>query len=509
MSCNETVSPMKLFGAGFAHITLLKNAKGECVDPPQVVQVPAIQNFSSDFVKADVKTMHGNKQWALAAAQGKMSCEISFECGEMHAQYLNNICLAQTFKKGGSIIYSDNVGHDLPDTAAVIARIQNVRTFNLGNLIANTSLTIKQGAAHVAATLVGGTADLVSGQYRFSQKTYEFAKDDVGKEAKISWVCLDKTTQGGVIGTDVVTTITIPSKRTVMMNAWSKFTSISGGLIKDAYSTSATPAVGHYSVQDNGTFIFNSAQTATVLSVNVTTHTTDGIVMKSTIATLPAAGYVAIVNPPSASSFVADAGVILSGGVIAGLAIGDSFAKNASPATGQYDVDLGGIYTFAAADVNAVVKVNFVPDYMAIAASSPGGDIIKDKGVMNQNGMPFTRVALVQPLSLANDQYATDDAGNYFFDWTNRLDKLYISFEYETPDGATTTVENNDMGSTPIMALDFSQSFEGRQCTFKFAKVVPKAGSFSTKQDDFGMTKFSFEAFAQREGGKVADLSFS
>jgi len=509
MACEDTISPLPLFGAGFVHITLLKDALGNCVDPPQVVQVPAAQNFSGDFVKSDIKMMHGNKQWALHAAQGKMSCEISFECGELHAQILNNMYLGQTFKKGGTLIYRDNKGNDIADTTVQNVRIQNVRTFNLGKQVANTSLTIKQGATHVAATLVGGIAPLASGFYRWGQNTYEFSPDDVGKEAKVTWVCLDPSTQGGSIGTTVVTTLTIPAKRIVKFNAWNGLQSISGtGLTRDTYTSSATPANNHYTTQDNGIFTFNSAQTATSLAARTVSHLTDGVGMKSVIATLPSAAYAAIVNPPSTSSFVTDQGVTLASGTIAGFAIGDSLTSHATPTTGQYDVDSGGVYTFAAADANAVVRAEFIPDYMTVKAISPDGDIITDKGVRNQDGMPFTRVALIQPLALAKDQYATDDAGNYFFDWTNRLDTVYIDFEYETTSGATTSIDNLEMGSTPIMALDFSGSAEGAEWLFKYAKIVPKSGSFSTKLDDYGSYKFTFEALAKRNGGKVADISF-
>jgi hypothetical protein len=70
-------------------------------------------------------------------------------------------------------------------------------------------------------------------------------------------------------------------------------------------------------------------------------------------ATIPASPFQLTVTPPSSGTFVRDLGVIDANGA--------PMTKVASaPATGQYSVNAGGQYTFAAADVGKVVFINYV-----------------------------------------------------------------------------------------------------------------------------------------------------
>ena len=82
-------SPQVVFGSGHVHITQIKDAQGNLLTPPQVIAAPAVTNVSADFGKADVKTMTGQREFAIHAAQGKKSTEISFECGELYVQMLS------------------------------------------------------------------------------------------------------------------------------------------------------------------------------------------------------------------------------------------------------------------------------------------------------------------------------------------------------------------------------------------------------------------------------------
>ena len=115
--------PQVVFGAGHVHITLVKDAKGNKVIPPQVIAAPAVQNISADFGKADTKMMYGQKEFAIHAAQGKKTTEVSFECGELYAQMLNQLYFGQSVSAGSQIIYRDNTGKELISNYQTDAKI--------------------------------------------------------------------------------------------------------------------------------------------------------------------------------------------------------------------------------------------------------------------------------------------------------------------------------------------------------------------------------------------------
>lgn len=486
--------PQVVFGAGHVHITQVSDANGNKIIPPQVIAAPAVQNVSADFGKSDVKQMYGQSEFSIHAAQGKKTTEVSFECGEIYANLLNQLYFGQSVTAGSHVMFRDQTGVVIPESYSTNIKISNKKTFNLGKVTANTSVTI----AGVAATVSTSTV-ITTGKYKYANGLYSFSLDDAGKTAQLTYTVL-----GGVT---VVSTLKIPKSGLFNTFLFSKTTLVAktgvvGYFTNIAYSqTSAVPAVAEYQTASNGVYIFNSAE---AVSVTIT-HTTHGVSVSSLVAALPAAGYITIIDPPASSVFVQDNGVLLlsnSGTAMTGVTVGNPLAVNAAPISGQYTVT-NGMYTFAAADAGDTVTAYYTTDYEYFTMKPPGdGNFIADKGVRNQDGMPFTRVALTTPVSLLYNQYAMSDNGAYYFDITNNGDRVYIDYEYESTAGATLAITNNEMGSTPIVSLDISGKAEGQEWLIKYPRAVPKAFGFATKMDDFSMYKITFEVIADR----VSDL---
>lgn len=176
--------PQVVFGAGHVHITQIKDALGNAVTPPQVIAAPAVQNISADFGKADVKLMYGQKEFALHAAQGKKSTEVSFECGELHANMLNALYFGQSLTAGSNIIYRDMSGTAMPDSYTKSYKVNSKRIINLAGFAADssTSTLVSVDNTTVMEKITDATATLATNQYRVTAAgVYTFAQADKNK----------------------------------------------------------------------------------------------------------------------------------------------------------------------------------------------------------------------------------------------------------------------------------------------------------------------------------------
>lgn len=500
--------PQVVFGSGHVHITQVKDALGNTVTPPQIIAAPAVQNVSADFGKADVKMLHGQKEHAIHAAQGKKTTEVSFECGELYVKMLNALYFGQSVSSGSHTIYRDVHGTDIPESYRSSAvKIGNRRTFHLGKWLSTTSVTIG-GSAATAST----STNLATLTYGGSYGNFRFSANDVGKSATINW-----TIPSSAGTTTVATSFKIPSTLAVNLNAFNGNVSAKltaspyTGMFKKSFTNSYLSADSNeYAVSPSGVFILASS-VGSFTDITIT-HTTSSVVMTSVVATVPAASYCFIVDPPSSTSFVSDLGVILTtnvGTAMTGVSAGEYMTKvgSGTPVSGEYKVDANGIYTFAAADNLDIVSIDYTTDFEFITVSPPSdGAFVADKGVRNTEGMPLTRVALTSPISLLRDQYSVSDSGSYYFDFTNRGDTVYLDYEYSTDSGVTLNIENNDIGSTPIVSIDISGVAEGQEWLIKYPRAVPKAFGFATKQDDFGTYKVTFEVIADRVSNRVGTV---
>lgn len=491
--------PQVLFGAGSAHVTPTRDAKGNKIAVPQVISLPEVMDINAGFGKSDVKTAHGQRQYAIHAARGKSTIEVSFTCGETYLRAINALYFGQTVKSGSHRIYRDSTGTEIPEGSRTQIKINTKKTFHLGKWVSNTSVAI----AGSNATLATG-ATIFTGQYKVSGGRYSFSASDVGKEAKLTYVVAG--------GATVVSTFKIPptlSFSTVLLtkvNSVNK-TNVTGYFTRDTYNPAGiAPIVAHYQASANGIMVFAPTE---AVSVTIS-HNTNGVAVSSLVASLPAAGYNCIIDPPSSALFVGNIGIELVsdyGTAMTGVAVGETLTQSATPTSGQYDLSNVGIYTFAAADAGDDVRISYTTDFMFLTVSPPGdGEFIADKGVVNTDGLPLTRVELTSPISLLRDQYAVSGAGDYYFDNSNRGDTVYIDYEYATAEGGTLVIENLDMGSTPRVALDISGSAEGQEWLVQYPNAIPKSYEFATKTDDFAQYKITFEVVADRRSRTVGTL---
>lgn len=493
--------PQVVFGAGHVHITQVKDALGNKITPPQVIAAPAVQNVAADFGKADVKTLHGQKEFAIHAAQGKKSTEVSFECGELYLKMLNALYFGQSVESGSLAIRRDTAGTLVPEYYERSVKITAARkSFQINNLVSVTGVLING----VAAAAYTGSEAVPTGQYKVSNGMFSFAAANANKYTTITYVAV-----GGVT---VSSQLKIPETLSFNSHDFTAQLTLTASLAfsREAYNIEgATPAVGSYQM-DKGIYIYNGAETRTNL---VITHTTDGQRVVSTIAALPTSAVGVIIDPPGSSVYVSTVSVrhTKSNGGMTGVALGDELtAGSGTPTTGQYVVTPSGqtaIYSFAVADVGETVKITYTTDFEYMVMTPPNaGEFVADKGVRNADGMPLTRVALTSPVSLLHNQYAVSNAGAYYFDSSNAGDRLFIDYEYSSSAGATLVIANNDMGSTPIVSLDISGTAEGQEWLIKYPRAIPKAFGFATKMDDFGTYKITYDVLAERMSGKVGTV---
>lgn len=149
----------------------------------------------------------------------------------------------------------------------------------------------------------------------------------------------------------------------------------------------------------------------------------------TTGAAIPATPYKITVTPPNSGTFVADMGVISATGYPMTCVTG-------TPATGQYAVTTGGVYTFAAADTGKTVFINY--EYTVASANA----------------------ALAQ----------------------------------------TQNVMNLPMGYAPQFKADLCISYQGKLTTFSIQQAVTTKMSIGFKNEDFAIPEFDFQAMDPGNG---------
>lgn len=135
-----------------------------------------------------------------------------------------------------------------------------------------------------------------------------------------------------------------------------------------------------------------------------------------------------------------------------------------------------------------------------ITVTPPGsGSFGRDLGVISSTtGLPLTRVAS----SPAAGQYSVDAAGEYTFAAADTGKTVFINYEYtSSAAGATnSTIMNLPMGSTPTFICDLVMPYQGKTLKLKLHKCASSKLSLATKQDDYTIPDFDFEAVALPTG---------
>lgn len=136
----------------------------------------------------------------------------------------------------------------------------------------------------------------------------------------------------------------------------------------------------------------------------------------------------------------------------------------------------------------------------AVTITPPdSGTFVADLGVTNAlTGVALTRVASAP----ATGQYSLTN-GVYTFAAADTLKPVLISYEYTKANDTTSklfAISNNLMGYTPTFSALFYNEYMGKKLVMKLnANVMGKQG-LPFKNDDFTMTDFDAEAFADASG---------
>lgn len=145
-----------------------------------------------------------------------------------------------------------------------------------------------------------------------------------------------------------------------------------------------------------------------------------------------------------------------------------------------------------------------------ISATPPGnGTFTRDFGVINSNGVPMNRVAGTP----ATGQYSVSAGGQYTFAAADTGKTVFINYEYSVsaanaPGATRSTVLNLAMGTTPTFSADLFLPYQDRSMKLSLHNCVANKLALSSKQDDFLLPDFSFDAFADPLG-RVLSYSLS
>lgn len=138
---------------------------------------------------------------------------------------------------------------------------------------------------------------------------------------------------------------------------------------------------------------------------------------------------------------------------------------------------------------------------------SNSGTFTRDLGVINATtGLPYTRVASAP----TTGQYTVSGAGVYLFATADAGKSVFINYEYTaTVTGAVkSTVMNLPMGYSPSFQADLYMPYQGKQMKLRLFSCTGSKLSLATKQDDFMVPDFDFEAYAL-PSGQVFEYSLS
>ncbi len=121
----------------------------------------------------------------------------------------------------------------------------------------------------------------------------------------------------------------------------------------------------------------------------------------------------------------------------------------------------------------------------------------QDLGVRDANGLPMTRVASAP----TTGQYSVA-AGVYTFAAADTTLTVFISYQYTatSTSAAKSTILNLAMGYAPTFRLDLSLPYAGKAMIVTLPNVISSKMGMATKQDDFLIPEFDFEAFAGSNG---------
>lgn len=193
------------------------------------------------------------------------------------------------------------------------------------------------------------------------------------------------------------------------------------------------------------------------------------------------------------------------------LAIGRGKSKITGKAKlGQVQGDLYNSLFFGATKSSgevlaAIEEVGTIPGevpYTITVANAANFDT--DLGVIYaDNGKPLTRVAE----NPTEGQYSVDVAtGVYTFSTADGGKEVKINYLYTSNTGSTITISNQLMGVAPTFKVVLTEKFRNKTVTLILNACTSSKLTLPTKEEDFMISEFDFEAMAD-DAGNVGKIS--
>jgi hypothetical protein len=169
---------MILFGAGKLIAVPTTDAAGNAIAVPTPVTIAVLQDVSVDF-DFETKTLHGEKQFAVAVARGKAKIGWKAKTGDFSAAALGSLLLGAqptASRKGAVIDFATAVPASSPYTITIAPPDTGTFVADLGVTDVLTGKPLTRVATAPA-----------TGQYSLSAGVYTFAAADTGKGLLISY----------------------------------------------------------------------------------------------------------------------------------------------------------------------------------------------------------------------------------------------------------------------------------------------------------------------------------
>lgn len=203
-------------------------------------------------------------------------------------------------------------------------------------------------------------------------------------------------------------------------------------------------------------------------------------------------------------------------GIVPGSLIGDTTSPAVITAGTYVTAVTGTTVTMSAnaagAGVGGTDAITFSPAYtVANNTLTPLGDLglyYFTSSIGANAGVALNELTTIAPATAAGSYDFKPTLGAYSFSNADAGAQIFFNYTYSKATGATVTIANPFMGTTPRFQLVFTEQFEGQQAVFTLLSCVSQRIMFPTRLDDYSIQEMDFSAFAN-PNGSVGTLSFA
>ena len=158
--------------------------------------------------------------------------------------------------------------------------------------------------------------------------------------------------------------------------------------------------------------------------------------------------------------------------------------------------------------MNTGQKLTALDEAQSVPASSPytvtvtnSAQFVDDWGVRySATGLPLTRVSSAP----VQGQYSVS-SGTYTFAAADAGAAVLVSYRYTSATGVQLNIRQQLMGFAPSFQVLLNEQYAGKQANLLLYSCVAEKLAWPTKNEDFLIPEFDFEAFAN-VAGQVMDL---